>query len=63
MLLQEWFADRRLYHLVGYLIWLGEDVTTLCTSAIRVGKREFRKTSKRKSFSTLLGRPNQFRSQ
>jgi hypothetical protein len=29
MLLEEWFADRRLYHLVGYLIWAGEDVNAL----------------------------------
>ena len=38
MLLEEWFADRRLYHLVGYLIWAGEDVNALRALAVGVTK-------------------------
>jgi hypothetical protein len=29
MLLEEWFQDRRLYHLVGFLIWAGMDVNEI----------------------------------
>src|SRR5208283_819676 len=43
MLLEEWFADRRLYHLIGYLIWVGEDVNTLCALAAGASKHQFKK--------------------
>ncbi len=29
MMLEEWFADRQLYHLAGFLIWAGADVDDL----------------------------------
>jgi hypothetical protein len=50
MLLEEWFADRRLYHLVGFLIWSGEDVNSLRALAAGVGKREFRNRLRAKIF-------------
>ena len=53
MLLEEWFADRRLYHLVGYLIWAGEDVNALRALAAGVRKQEFKKNSRRRYLSTL----------
>jgi Protein of unknown function DUF262/Protein of unknown function (DUF1524) len=50
MLLEEWFADRRLYHLVGYLIWAGEDVNALRDLAGGATKQEFKTKLKAKIF-------------
>jgi hypothetical protein len=55
MLLEEWFGDRRLYHLVGYLIWAGEDVNALCALAAGARKREFKKKLKAKIFWYAFG--------
>jgi hypothetical protein len=54
MLLEEWFADRRLYHLVGYLIWTGEDVNALCALAAGATKQQFRKNLKAKIFESAF---------
>ena len=50
MLLEEWFADRRLYHLVGYLIWAGEDVNELRALAAGATKQKFKTKLKAKIF-------------
>lgn len=50
MLLEEWFADRRLYHLVGYLIWAGEEVNALLSLASGSTKHQFKKSLKAKMF-------------
>ena len=50
MLLEEWFADRRLYHLIGYLIWAGEDVNALRNLAAGNTKHQFKKNLKSKIF-------------
>lgn len=42
MLLEEWFDDRRLYHLVGFLIWVGLDVNQLLRLAADSSKRDFK---------------------
>lgn len=42
MLLEEWFADRQLFHLVGYLIWVGQDLGELLALAKGARKRDFR---------------------
>lgn len=42
MLLEEWFDDRRLYHLVGFLIWVGLDVNELLRLAAGSSKRGFK---------------------
>jgi hypothetical protein len=55
MLLEEWFADRRLYHLVGYLIWWGVDVNALRALAAGVGKQEFKKRLKGRIFKYAFG--------
>jgi hypothetical protein len=55
MLLEEWFADRRLYHLVGYLIWAGEDVNTLRALAAGDTKQQFKKKLKAKIFEYAFG--------
>jgi hypothetical protein len=55
MLLEEWFANRRLYHLVGYLIWAGEDVNALRALADGATKQEFKKKLKAKIFKCAFG--------
>ncbi len=42
MLLEEWFDDRQLYHLAGFLIWHGVDVNDLRTLAEGSRKTEFK---------------------
>lgn len=42
MFLEEWFADRRLYHLVGYLIWAGKNVNALRALAAGNTKQQFK---------------------
>lgn len=42
MLLEEWFEDRRLYHLIGFLIWAGVDVNSLREVASDRLKPDFR---------------------
>jgi hypothetical protein len=55
MLLEEWFADRRLYHLVGYLIWAGEDVNALRALATGNTKQQFKKNLKAKILEHAFG--------
>jgi hypothetical protein len=55
MLLEEWFSDRRLYHLVGYLIWAGIDVNALRTLASGAKKQEFNRKLKSKIFECAFG--------
>jgi len=50
MLLEEWFADRGLYHLIGYLIWAGEDVNALRNLAAANTKHQFKKNLRSKIF-------------
>lgn len=42
MLLEEWFQDRRLYHMVGYLVWAGEDVNVIRAIAAGATKHDFK---------------------
>ena len=42
MLLEEWFADRQLYHLAGFLIWDGVDVNHLRSLAAGSRKAELK---------------------
>jgi len=58
MLLEEWFADRRLYHLVGFLIWAGENVNSLLTMAAGSTKQEFTKDLKERIFLYAFGLPS-----
>lgn len=55
MLLEEWFADRRLSHLVGYLIWSGEDVNALRALAAGARKQAFKKKLRAKILEYALG--------
>jgi hypothetical protein len=42
MLLEEWFEDRRLYHLVGFLVWRKIDINVLRKLARGTTKKAFR---------------------
>jgi hypothetical protein len=44
MLMEEWFQDRRLYHLVGFLIWGEVSVNEIRTLAEEKTKQSFKKT-------------------
>lgn len=55
MLLQEWFADRTLYHLIGYLVNEGEGVLALKEHASRISKSAFRYYLKQRIFQRLTG--------
>jgi hypothetical protein len=55
MLLEEWFADRRLYHLVGFLIWAGVDVNELRGLAFGATKRDFKEKLRARVLSHTFG--------
>lgn len=55
MLLEEWFEDRRLYHLVGYLIWAGVDINDLRSLAAGVTKGEFKESLRARVFQHVFG--------
>lgn len=44
MLLEEWYADRQIYHLAGFLIWAGAGVNDLRALADGVTKSELKET-------------------
>ena len=55
MLLDEWFEDRRLYHLAGFLIWDRLDVNDLRELAAGSKKREFKETLRAKVVERAFG--------
>jgi hypothetical protein len=55
MLLEEWFQDRRLYHLVGFLIWEDVDINELRRLATGSTKREFKEKLRAKIYSITFG--------
>ncbi|PUA19157.1 DUF262 domain-containing protein [Glaciimonas sp. PCH181] len=54
MQLEEWFRDRRLYHLVGFLIWSGMDVNELRKLAEKRAKRSFKEALREKIFERAI---------
>ena len=53
MLLEEWFEDRRLYHLVGFLVWMGLDINELRGMARDTLKRNFREKLRERIFEVV----------
>ena len=53
LIFEEWFSDRELYHLVGYLITVGEPVGTLIEKAKGKRKSEFKKWLRSKAKSKI----------
>lgn len=63
MRLQEWWADRTLYHLIGYLINEGEDILGLKAMAASMTRTAFRRALKERIYKRLMetamaGRPD-----
>jgi hypothetical protein len=56
MRLHEWFVDRTLYHLIGYLVHEGDDLLSLKAMATAATKTAFRRALKRRIFQRLIGR-------
>ena len=55
MLLAEWFEDRRLYHLAGFLIWDGVDVNDLRSLAVGSRKGELKDKLRAKVVERAFG--------
>lgn len=55
MLLEEWFEDRRLYHLVGFLVWRRVDIKVLRDLASGATKRAFRQTLREQIYRSITG--------
>ncbi|MFL9908900.1 DUF262 domain-containing protein [Paraburkholderia sp. RL17-337-BIB-A] len=54
MQLEEWFKDRRLYHLVGFLIWDGVDIKELRKLAKEKTKRQFKESLRAEIFERAM---------
>ncbi|NTV46872.1 MAG: DUF1524 domain-containing protein, partial [Chlorobiales bacterium] len=55
MSLEEWFEDRILYHIVGFLIQQGADISKLLTLSGTTTKRDFERELREKVFSQVIG--------
>ncbi|HJV84714.1 MAG TPA: DUF262 domain-containing protein [Noviherbaspirillum sp.] len=56
MRLEEWFSDRILYHLVGFLVHDGDDLVEIRKAADGPSKTGFRRTLKQRIFERLMNR-------
>lgn len=55
MLLEEWFEDRHLYHLVGFLVWKGLDINELRAMARKTLKQTFRDKLRQRILRSIMG--------
>lgn len=55
MLLEEWYVDRELFHLVGYLIWTGDDLNQLLALARGARKHQLKKKLKARISERTFG--------
>lgn len=55
MLLEEWFEDRRLYHLVGFLVWRRIDINVLRELARGAKKKAFRQMLRERIYLSITG--------
>lgn len=55
MMLEEWYQDRRLYHIVGFLIEQGEKVTDLWELSQGLLKSEFERELRHRIFLKIIG--------
>jgi hypothetical protein len=56
MLMEEWFADRHLFHLVGYLVWDRDDLNELLALASGARKQDFKGKLKARIFKRAFGK-------
>lgn len=55
MTLEEWFQDRVLYHLIGYLIQDGDDVLAIRKLGVEAAKSSFQRTLTERIYKRLIG--------
>ncbi|OAE13404.1 hypothetical protein AZH11_05140 [Pseudomonas simiae] len=55
MMLEEWFEDRTLYHIVGFLIHQGMDVTRICELSLQTTKSAFERKLRKAVFARTIG--------
>jgi hypothetical protein len=55
MMLEEWFRDRVLYHLTGFLIHVGVSITELRREALQLPKSEFDRYLRQRIYRELFG--------
>lgn len=55
MLLEEWFEDRRLYHLMGFLVWSRVDINVLRELARGATKKAFRQALRERIYRSITG--------
>jgi Protein of unknown function DUF262 len=55
MMLEEWFEDRVLYHIVGFLISEGVDISTVRSLSEHSTKSDFEQKLRREVFASVIG--------
>lgn len=55
MMLEEWFEDRTLYHIVGFLIAQGMDVAKICELSLHTTKSDFERKLRKEIFIRTIG--------
>ena len=55
MMLEEWFEDRTLYHIVGFLIHQGMDVASICELSLQTTKSAFERKLRKAVFARTIG--------
>lgn len=55
MMLEEWFEDRTLYHIVGFLISQGMDVAKICELSLHTTKSDFERKLRKEVFIRTIG--------
>lgn len=55
MMLEEWFDDRTLYHIVGFLIHQGMDVASICELSLQTTKSAFERKLRKVVFARTIG--------
>lgn len=55
MMLEEWFEDRTLYHIVGFLIHQGMDVAHICELSLQTTKSAFERKLRKAVFARTIG--------
>ncbi|WP_043199682.1 DUF262 domain-containing protein [Pseudomonas putida] len=55
MMLEEWFEDRTLYHIVGFLIHQGVDVADICKLSQQTTKSAFERKLRKEVFARAIG--------
>ncbi|UFH50977.1 DUF262 domain-containing protein [Pseudomonas sp. KNUC1026] len=55
MMLEEWFEDRTLYHVVGFLIYQGMNIARICELSLHTTKSAFERKLRKAVFARTIG--------